>query len=260
MDSKHSSKWPVSVQSLLNMDKKTKSALQSLLKSLADLSISRPFREPVNTRVYPDYLLVIPSPIDLKTIRKQLNEGGYEGIEAVRRDVKRMFENCRTYTPDPQAGIRVQCEELEKRFDAKWSALEAKQRAETPEPSALPAPKKRKRDNNKAPKLPPNPASEDLKVPKSEVTYEEELNLDEGRAPAAVFESVIKFAVPVAVERRVVVVPAPLDLPVKPESAQLPCCEAYIQEVLSPFAGLGDGLWAGRIESVLGKYGYEGIT
>lgn len=247
------------VQSLINMDKKTKSTLQSLLKSIIDLSISRPFREPVNTRLYPDYLLVITSPIDLKTIRKQLNEGGYEGTEDVLRDVRRMFENCKTYTPDPQAGIRVQCEELEKRFEAKWSAFEDRQRAESkPEPSACPAPQKRKRDNNKTPKSPPISASTDLKKPQSEVTYEEELNLDAGKSPA-VFESVIKFAVPVAVERKVVVVPAPIALSVKQENVQLPSCEAYVKAVLSPLASLEEGLWAGRIETVLRKYGYEGV-
>lgn len=248
------------------MDKKTKTALQSLLKSLLDLSISRPFREPVDTSLYPDYLLVITSPIDLKTIRKKLNEGGYEQFEEVKRDVTLMFANCKLYTPDPQAGIRVQCEELEKRFDAKWSAFEAKQKADIKqEPIAAPVPKKRKRDNNKLSKPPENQHQGSLKpIIKSEITYEEELNLDEGKAQP-VFETVIKFAVPIAVpvEQKVVVV-VPVEQPVKQEvpvqGPLLPSCEAYIKAVLSPIkSSVEMQEWAGRIGEVLRRYGYAEI-
>ena len=245
------------------MDKKTKTALQSLLKSLLDLSISRPFREPVDTHLYPDYLLVVASPIDLKTIRKKVNEGGYEQFEEVQRDVRLMFANCKLYTPDPQAGIRVQCEELEKRFDAKWSAFEAKQKTDIKqEPIAAPVPKKRKRDNNKLSKPPEIQHQDDLKpIIKSEITYEEELNLDEGKAQP-VFETVIKFAVPIAVEQKVVVV-VPVEQPVKQEVLQgplLPSCEAYIKAVLSPIQSLGEMQeWMGRIGEVLRRYGYAEI-
>ena len=61
---------------------------------------SWPFRLPVSLDDVPDYNLVIPEPIDLRTIEKKLNSGEYTSISPFCEDVSRIFRNCRQYNKE----------------------------------------------------------------------------------------------------------------------------------------------------------------
>lgn len=57
-----------------------------------------PFREPVPS-VLLDYFATILEPIDLSLIRARVEHGHYASMDALRRDVDLMLENCVTYNP-----------------------------------------------------------------------------------------------------------------------------------------------------------------
>ncbi|CAG9334497.1 unnamed protein product [Blepharisma stoltei] len=62
---------------------------------LADNS-SWPFREPVGSDVAPDYYEIIKEPMDLKTMKENVDRGHYDVAKFV-EDVEKMFKNCRNY-------------------------------------------------------------------------------------------------------------------------------------------------------------------
>jgi len=55
------------------------------------------FLEPVNKEVVPDYFDIIKSPIDIRTIEKNLNQGLYTSKKMFKEDVLRVFKNAREY-------------------------------------------------------------------------------------------------------------------------------------------------------------------
>ncbi|XP_015969734.1 histone acetyltransferase GCN5 [Arachis duranensis] len=72
--------------------------MRSLLKSMHDHTDAWPFKEPVDARDVPDYYDIIKDPIDLKTMTKRVeSEQYYVTFEMFVADVKRMFQNARTY-------------------------------------------------------------------------------------------------------------------------------------------------------------------
>lgn len=56
-----------------------------------------PFIEPVQTEDVPDYLNIITSPMDIKTMEKKLMNNEYENKESFLEDIRKIFNNCRTY-------------------------------------------------------------------------------------------------------------------------------------------------------------------
>jgi histone acetyltransferase len=75
-----------------------------LLDTLAKDPLAWPFREPVSVRDVPDYLQTIKDPIDMGTIRKQLQAGGlYVTLDIFVADVLRMFKNAKIFNgPDSE--------------------------------------------------------------------------------------------------------------------------------------------------------------
>lgn len=74
--------------------------LQTVLTEIKSHNCAWPFLEPVNAEETGavDYYDVIKNPIDLDTIQNRLNEGWfYVTKEIFIADMKRMFENCKTY-------------------------------------------------------------------------------------------------------------------------------------------------------------------
>ena len=62
---------------------------------------SWPFREPVDNTKVPDYYDMIKFPMDLRTVKenveKQPKNGGYTSIEEFKRDIAQIFDNARMY-------------------------------------------------------------------------------------------------------------------------------------------------------------------
>lgn len=59
---------------------------------------SEPFLEPVSIAVAPDYYIVIKSPMDLSTVRQNIDSGVYDGTWQLFSDhLALIYENCRTY-------------------------------------------------------------------------------------------------------------------------------------------------------------------
>jgi len=58
-----------------------------------------PFATPVDPSLYPEYYTKVLNPIDLGTIKKQLDAGLYRDVEQVKEDVARVWENCAIFNP-----------------------------------------------------------------------------------------------------------------------------------------------------------------
>ncbi|KAL5561805.1 hypothetical protein UlMin_031552 [Ulmus minor] len=96
--------------------------LRSLLKCMHDHPDVWPFREPVDARDVPDYYDIIKDPMDLRTLSKRVDsEQYYVTLEMFVADVKRMFNNARTY--NPSESIYYKCStRLEAHFQNKVRA------------------------------------------------------------------------------------------------------------------------------------------
>lgn len=66
---------------------------------------SEPFREPIDLQDYPDYLTIVTTPMDLSTIREQLNAGVYSHPKDMLRDLKLVFTNSKLYNTNKQSPI-----------------------------------------------------------------------------------------------------------------------------------------------------------
>ena len=99
----------------------------SVVRDVMKLPESYPFHDPVDTTVFPVYAEIVKNPMDLGTIRKQLEAGrqvGWENLsysseEEVLKDVKLVWKNCRLFN---RAGDPVyeQSVLIEPVFDTLW--------------------------------------------------------------------------------------------------------------------------------------------
>lgn len=63
-------------------------------------SIIEPFMKPPPKTHYPDYYMIIQSPIAMEMIRKKINRDEYQSLKAFLDDVHLMCQNARTYNED----------------------------------------------------------------------------------------------------------------------------------------------------------------
>ncbi|KAJ2783618.1 histone acetyltransferase [Coemansia javaensis] len=56
-----------------------------------------PFQAPVNPKEVPDYYTVVKEPMDLKTLKANVEENKYPTLEAFVHDVRKIFDNCKSY-------------------------------------------------------------------------------------------------------------------------------------------------------------------
>lgn len=76
---------------------------------------SLPFREPVDTIEFPDYLEIIATPMDLRTVKEDLLGGNYDDPLDFAKDVRLIFLNSKNYNTNkrsrvsPLAGSRYCC-------------------------------------------------------------------------------------------------------------------------------------------------------
>ncbi|XP_031621174.1 bromodomain and WD repeat-containing protein 3 isoform X2 [Contarinia nasturtii] len=66
---------------------------------------SVPFREPVDTIDHPDYLQIIDSPMDLRTVKEELLIGSYQSKSEFLKDVRMIFSNSRLYNTNTRSRI-----------------------------------------------------------------------------------------------------------------------------------------------------------
>lgn len=84
---------------------------KKLLDDMINHEDSWPFLEPVNVNENPDYLGFVEKPIDLGTIKGNLNDKAYESVDDFASDVRRIFINCSEYCKprgkEARAGVRL---------------------------------------------------------------------------------------------------------------------------------------------------------
>ena len=83
-----------------------------ILAALREAEDGWPFLYPVDSKALPDYYRIIPTPMDLTTIQRNLKQGKYKTISAFSEDVNQIFLNCKHYNtakaPVYKAGQRLQ--------------------------------------------------------------------------------------------------------------------------------------------------------
>ena len=70
---------------------------RNIIQKLNSHQNSWPFREPVNIKNAPDYYQKIEQPMDLHTLEKELESGKYKTKSAFENDLRKIFNNARTY-------------------------------------------------------------------------------------------------------------------------------------------------------------------
>lgn len=73
--------------------------IQNLIKYLEDQPESLDFLQPLDYKALglDDYPLIIKKPMDLSTVKKNLKNSKFNGIEDVFEDLMLIWDNCRTY-------------------------------------------------------------------------------------------------------------------------------------------------------------------
>ncbi|EDV53876.1 bromodomain and WD repeat-containing protein 3 [Drosophila erecta] len=66
---------------------------------------SAPFREPVDTIDFPDYLEIIATPMDLRTVKEDLLGGNYDDPLDFAKDVRLIFQNSKNYNTNKRSRI-----------------------------------------------------------------------------------------------------------------------------------------------------------
>ena len=82
------------------LDSKDVHFLKMLLKELKSNKNSRPFLNPVDASLVPDYYKVIKKPMDLSTIEKKLESSCYSTLASFIGDVTLICDNCRYFNDD----------------------------------------------------------------------------------------------------------------------------------------------------------------
>jgi hypothetical protein len=90
-----------------------------IIKSEYGVSGSRWFTDPVDPVELdiPDYFEIIKTPMDLLTVKKNLDEGVYDGPEKFLEDVRLVFSNAVMYNTDPQNPVHIVAKILSAQFE-----------------------------------------------------------------------------------------------------------------------------------------------
>ncbi|XP_053693465.1 PH-interacting protein [Sabethes cyaneus] len=89
-----------------------------LLELIWQCDDSEPFREPVDTLQHPDYLQIVDTPMDLRTIKEDLLGGNYEAPLDFCKDMKLIFQNSRNYNTNKRSRIYSMTLRLSTLFEA----------------------------------------------------------------------------------------------------------------------------------------------
>nr|XP_029722575.1 PH-interacting protein-like [Aedes albopictus] len=91
---------------------------RELLEMIWQCDDSEPFREPVDTIQHPDYLQIVDTPMDLRTIKEDLLGGNYETPADFCKDMKLIFQNSRNYNTNKRSRIYSMTLRLSTLFEA----------------------------------------------------------------------------------------------------------------------------------------------
>lgn len=89
----------------LRSDTDWRVSCRELLDLLVQCDDSAPFREPVDTLEHPDYLQIVDTPMDLRTVKEDLLGGNYEGPLDFAKDVRLIFQNSRNYNTNKRSRV-----------------------------------------------------------------------------------------------------------------------------------------------------------
>uniref|UniRef100_A0A8D0L7U7 Bromo domain-containing protein n=1 Tax=Sphenodon punctatus TaxID=8508 RepID=A0A8D0L7U7_SPHPU len=76
-----------------------------LVNYLFQYEDSEPFRQPVDLDQYSDYRSIIDTPMDLGTVKETLEAGNYDSPMELCKDIRLIFSNARSYTPNKRSKI-----------------------------------------------------------------------------------------------------------------------------------------------------------
>ena len=96
---------------------------RQLLEVMFQLPESEPFRFPVDPISFPDYQMVIDTPMDLNTVKEALQTGDYESMREFKKDVDLIFLNSKTYTPSKRAPIYHLTTRLQEYFTMNFNKI-----------------------------------------------------------------------------------------------------------------------------------------
>lgn len=82
-----------------------RSDCRQLLDMMWQRPDSLPFREPVDTIEFPDYLEIIATPMDLRTVKEDLLGGNYDDPLDFAKDVRLIFLNSKNYNTNKRSRV-----------------------------------------------------------------------------------------------------------------------------------------------------------
>ncbi|XP_056229345.1 bromodomain and WD repeat-containing protein 3 [Seriola aureovittata] len=82
-----------------------KEQCKNLLNYIFECEDSEPFRQPVDPENYPDYHVIIDTPMDFGTVKRTLEEDHYENPVELCKDTRLIFANAKAYTPNKRSKI-----------------------------------------------------------------------------------------------------------------------------------------------------------
>lgn len=105
----------------LNVDD---NVLSNFLKKILRHKYAWPFKEPVDSSLYPDYYQVIKNPMDFGIIQQRVSSGYYRSsIARFAEDIRTIFTNCSLYNPQ-ESEIVMMAHKLQNYFDKQLNTLE----------------------------------------------------------------------------------------------------------------------------------------
>jgi len=106
----------------------TRALCQQLLTTLMKHKYAVPFKLPVDPVALgiPDYLEKITEPMDFSTIQKKFDMGEYSESDEFARDMRLVFNNCRTYNA-PTTSIVSMCNFLSSSFEKEFSLIKTEE-------------------------------------------------------------------------------------------------------------------------------------
>lgn len=97
----------------VGLNNNQKNVLRNALKTLSKIPKAEPFLYPVDSTIFPDYYLLISTPMDIQTINDKMS--AYKNVEDVIADVTLIWDNCRMYNAEDSV-IYQTANELELEF------------------------------------------------------------------------------------------------------------------------------------------------
>ncbi|KAJ2584402.1 hypothetical protein GGH95_000404, partial [Coemansia sp. RSA 1836] len=107
-----------------SLDDPTRKHLHRVLRKFSRHPDAFPFTRPVDILLdgCPTYYDVIKQPMDLSTIKRNLESNRYSTAEEFERDVRLMLDNCFKFNP-PGTPVHLMGESVLKLFDAEWKKM-----------------------------------------------------------------------------------------------------------------------------------------